>query len=64
MIAPLHRYEMTPVRKKPKKSANEEDYDIKDIKSDDSTDEEDAPKKKIPNWAVGKCPLFLYILLI
>jgi len=29
------------------------DYNIDDIRSDDSTDNEDEPKKKIPNWAKG-----------
>ena len=46
------RYEITPVKKKIKSS--EENYDITDLHSDDSTDEEDAPRKKIPNWAQGE----------
>lgn len=29
-------------------------YDITELKSDDSTDEEDGPRKPIPKWAQGK----------
>ncbi|XP_042861495.1 inner centromere protein A-like isoform X2 [Penaeus japonicus] len=46
-------YEMTPETKKPKKLATANNYDINDIKSDDSTDDESAPKKRIPPWAQG-----------
>ncbi|XP_027236516.1 inner centromere protein isoform X2 [Penaeus vannamei] len=46
-------YEMTPEIKKPKKLVNANNYDIGDIKSDDSTDDESAPKKSIPHWALG-----------
>ncbi|XP_037788397.1 inner centromere protein-like isoform X2 [Penaeus monodon] len=46
-------YDMTPERQKPKKLANANNYDIGDIKSDDSTDDESAPKKRIPPWAQG-----------
>lgn len=51
----VQSYEMTPVaeKKKPTKSKSAEDYDINDLRSDDSTDDECAPKKKIPNWAGG-----------
>lgn len=45
---------MTPEIKKPKKLVNANNYDIGDIKSDDSTDDESAPKKSIPHWALGK----------
>lgn len=44
---------MTPVRKKKSKSNSEENYGIDDLHSDDSTDEEEQPRKTIPNWAVG-----------
>lgn len=43
---------MTPA--KTYKPSTFETYDISGLKSDDSTDDEDAPKKKIPNWASGK----------
>ncbi|OWF52959.1 inner centromere protein A-like [Mizuhopecten yessoensis] len=43
-------YEMTPVRKP---SWNSENYDITDMKSDDSTDDDERPRRKIPAWALG-----------
>ncbi|XP_012943494.1 inner centromere protein A isoform X2 [Aplysia californica] len=47
-------YDMTPVKKKVyKPSPNPDNYDIDDKGSDDSTDDDDAPKKKIPEWALG-----------
>ena len=47
-------YDMTPVRKV-YKQASPDNYDISDIRSDDSTDDDDAPRKKIPAWASGNC---------
>merc|ERR1719167_118798 len=48
-------YEMTPDRKPPpkKKTQDPNCYYIGDIQSEDSTDDETAPKKKIPAWAQG-----------
>ncbi|KAG7156785.1 Inner centromere protein B-like, partial [Homarus americanus] len=43
-------YDITPNSKKYKKNIN--NYDINDIESDDSTDEDSAPKRKIPPWAM------------
>ncbi|XP_033739794.1 inner centromere protein A-like [Pecten maximus] len=43
-------YEMTPVRKH---SWNHDNYDITDMKSDDSTDDDEKPRRKIPSWALG-----------
>ncbi|XP_060080100.1 inner centromere protein A-like [Ylistrum balloti] len=43
-------YEMTPVRKY---SRNSDNYDITDMKSDDSTDDDEKPRRKIPAWAQG-----------
>ncbi|XP_064085632.1 inner centromere protein-like isoform X2 [Macrobrachium nipponense] len=37
-----------------KKVCDPNNYDIHDIRSDDSTDDESAPKKIIPTWAQGK----------
>lgn len=48
-------YDLTPVRKVYTKSQSEENYDIGDMNSDDSTDDEEAPRKKIPKWAQGMC---------
>ena len=49
--------EVTPDQKeKAKKNAtahNPNNYNINDIKSDDSTDDESAPRKQIPTWAQG-----------
>lgn len=36
------------------KSKNSDNYDIEDHGSDDSTDDDQAPKKKIPKWAMGE----------
>lgn len=33
---------------------NLQNYNIEDKVSDDSTDDEEAPKKRIPEWAIGK----------
>jgi len=51
-------YDMTPPVKKytPPTSEN---YNIDNISSEDSTDDEGAPKKKIPSWAVGTCLLLV-----
>ncbi|XP_067139575.1 inner centromere protein-like [Centruroides vittatus] len=47
-------YEMTPVRSHAVNDSSDPDnYDIADLKSDDETDDEGAPRKKIPNWAQG-----------
>lgn len=47
-------YDMTPVKKKViTASKNPDNYDIEDKGSDESTDEDDAPKKKVPEWASG-----------
>ena len=43
-------YEMTPLQQQDPFSVYE-NYDIGDLGSDDSTDEEDCPKKTIPPWA-------------
>ncbi|GFR89445.1 inner centromere protein [Elysia marginata] len=44
-------YEMTPAKIYVNKSSS--NYGLDDKESDDSTDDEDAPKKKIPEWAEG-----------
>jgi inner centromere protein len=45
---------MTPVRKEYKTDASADNYNIDDIRSDDSTDEDTAPRKPIPEWAQGE----------
>lgn len=45
-------YDITPVRKV-YKAGTAENYDITDLHSDDSTDDETQPRKRIPDWAVG-----------
>jgi inner centromere protein len=44
-------YEMTP-EKKPIPSS-ETNYGIEDLDSGDETDDDEAPRKKIPTWALG-----------
>ncbi|RCN39594.1 inner centromere protein, ARK binding region [Ancylostoma caninum] len=44
-------YEMTPDKKHA--PATENDYNIEDLSSGDETDQEDAPRKKVPSWAEG-----------
>ena len=48
-------YDITPARHElpPEPLEDEENYNIGDLKSDDDTDDEDAPKKIIPTWAQG-----------
>ena len=53
-------YEVTPERKPIKTNKNENNYDIHDLKSDCSTDDDEDPKKKIPPWAQG---MFRYFCL-
>ncbi|XP_052242892.1 inner centromere protein-like isoform X1 [Dreissena polymorpha] len=44
-------YEMTPKRQP--QASTTENYCIDDLNSGDETDDEDAPRKKIPDWAQG-----------
>uniref|UniRef100_A0A0N5AIZ8 INCENP_ARK-bind domain-containing protein n=1 Tax=Syphacia muris TaxID=451379 RepID=A0A0N5AIZ8_9BILA len=37
------------------KPSDEDNYDIADLSSEDTTDSEDSPKKKIPTWASFRC---------
>merc|ERR1711997_134457 len=48
-------YDITPARHElpPEPLEDEENYNIGDLKSDDDTDDEDAPRKIIPKWASG-----------
>ncbi|KAK3600252.1 hypothetical protein CHS0354_023669 [Potamilus streckersoni] len=45
-------YQITPIRMH-KKSRSQDNYDISDLHSSDSTDNEEAPRKIIPLWAQG-----------
>lgn len=46
-------YEMTPLQPK-RVSSSLNNYDINDLQSDESTDDEASPKKKIPQWAMSE----------
>ena len=53
-IKRTNSYEITPERTKKIVSSHDPDnYDIADLNSDCSTDDEESPKKKIPGWAQG-----------
>ena len=46
----ISSYELTPADRNPLNEADN-NYNISDISSDDSTDDESCPKKKVPVWA-------------
>ena len=60
LLFSFSRYPITPVRQR--KKASIENYDIGDLKSDDSTDDDEAPRKKIPSWAQGLYAV-IYVVL-
>ena len=49
-------YDITPARHElpPEELHDPNNYNIGDLKSDDDTDDEDDPRKKIPSWANGE----------
>lgn len=47
-------YEITPQRTYPTHNPEPDNYDISNLKEDDSTDDDEKPKKKVPYWAHGK----------
>ena len=51
---------MTPASGKCYKPASLDNYNIEDINSEDSTDEEDQPRKVVPAWAQGELGFFIY----
>lgn len=55
---PCQSYEITPARedRKPMKPKTETDYGIDDANSDDSSEDEGRPKKKVPEWAQREFP--------
>ena len=60
----ISNYDMTPKHEdRVLLPSTAEDYNIYDLNSDDSTDDEDAPRKTVPNWAKGTCDCFREIFL-
>ena len=59
-------YDITPARHElpPEPLEDEENYNIGDLKSDDDTDDEDAPKKIIPTWAQGMQFFFVLCMTV
>jgi len=56
---------MTPVRKVYLKNNSGENYNIDDIRSDDSTDDDETPRKKIPSWATGnKGHICIHVIIL
>ena len=53
--ATVTSYDITPARHElpPEELVDEDNYDIGDLRSDEDTDDEDAPRKEIPKWAQG-----------
>ena len=51
----VNSYDITPARHElpPEELVDENNYDIGDLRSDEDTDDEDHPRKKIPKWAQG-----------
>lgn len=47
----LFSYEMTP--KRVPQASTAENYGIDDLNSGDETDDDECPRKKIPDWAQG-----------
>ena len=43
------------------KIVNPDNYDISDMRSDDSTDDDSRPKKTIPDWARSKSELMAFL---
>merc|ERR1712150_17381 len=53
--ATVNSYDITPARHElpPEELVDKDNYDIADLKSDEDTDDEDAPRKIILDWATG-----------
>merc|ERR1712173_22588 len=49
-------YEMTPTRYElpPEELIDKDNYNIDDLRSDEDTDDDECPRKKIPLWATGR----------
>ena len=52
-VKSIDSYQMTPPPCQTRKPSTDDNYDINDIRSDESTDDEDCPRKKVPAWAQG-----------
>ena len=52
-VKSVDSYQMTPPPAQTRKPSSDENYDISDIRSDESTDDEECPRKIVPSWAQG-----------
>ena len=60
----VQSYDITPARHElpPEELEDPENYNIADLKSDEDTDDEDAPRKVVPKWAEGIILLWQYLI--